>query len=59
MNIKLLNISYIGNNYYKKSLKKVKNHYRLTSVDLSRQKELEADPKAIRQIDFVGQLNKN
>ena len=59
MNIKLLNIFYIGNNYFKKSLKNIKNHYRLTGVDLSRQKELEADPKAIRQRDFVGQLNKN
>ena len=28
----------------------VKNHYRLIAVDLSRQKELDADPKAIQQI---------
>ena len=34
----------------------IKNHYRLIAVDLSRQKELEADPKAIQQIEFVGQL---
>ena len=34
----------------------VKNHYRLTAVDLNRQKELDADPKAIQQIEFVGQL---
>ena len=27
----------------------IKNHYRLTA-DLSRQKQLDADPKAIRQI---------
>ena len=27
-------------------------------VDLSRQKELDADPKAIQQIEFVGQLKK-
>ena len=26
----------------------IKNHYRLTTVDLSRQKELNADPKAIQ-----------
>ena len=26
------------------------------AVDLSRQKELDADPKAIQQIEFVGQL---
>ena len=34
----------------------IKNHYRLIVVDLSRQKELDADPKAIKQIEFVGQL---
>ena len=34
----------------------VKNHYKLIAVDLSRQKELDADPKAIQQIKFVGQL---
>ena len=34
----------------------IKNHYRLLAIDLSRQKELDADPKAIRQIEFVGQL---
>ena len=31
-------------------------YYRLIAVDLTRQKELDADPKAIRQIEFVGQL---
>ena len=34
----------------------IKNHYRLIAVDLSRQKELDADPKAIQQIKFVGLL---
>ena len=32
----------------------VKNHYRLIAVDLSRLKELDADPKAIQQIEFAG-----
>ena len=32
--------------------------YRLIATDLSRQKELDADPKAIQQIEFVGQLKK-
>ena len=36
----------------------IKNHYRLMAVDLNRQKELDADPKAIQQIEFVGQLKK-
>ena len=34
----------------------MKNHYRLIEVDVSRQKELNADPKAIQQIWIVGQL---
>ena len=32
------------------------NHYRLIAVDLSRQKELDADPKAVQQLEFVRQL---
>ena len=34
----------------------IKNSYRLTAVDLSRQKKLDADLKAIQQIEFGGQL---
>ena len=30
--------------------------YGLLAVDLSRQKELDADPKAIQQVEFVEQL---
>ena len=33
-----------------------RNHYRLIAVDLIRQKELDADPKAIQQIEFIGQM---
>ena len=36
----------------------IKNCYKLIAVDLSRQKELDSDPKAIQQIEFVGQLKK-
>ena len=36
----------------------IKNHYRLIAVDLSRQKVLDADPKAIQQIEFIGQIKK-
>ena len=32
----------------------IKNHYRLTAVVLRQQKELDADPKVIQQIEFVG-----
>ena len=33
-----------------------RKHYRLIAVNLSRQKELDADSKAMKQIEFVGQL---
>ena len=36
----------------------IKNHCRLIVINLSRQKELDADSKAIQQIEFVGQLKK-
>ena len=36
----------------------IKNHYRLIAIDLSWQKDLNADPKAIQEIEFVGQLRK-
>ena len=36
----------------------IKNHYRLIAVNLSRQKELDADRRAIQQIKSVGQLEK-
>ena len=36
----------------------IKNHYRLITFDLSRQKELDGDQKALKQIEFFGQLKK-
>ena len=36
-----------------------KDHYQLIAVDLSRQKELDADPRAIQQIEFYGMLKTN
>ena len=36
-----------------------KYHYQLTAVDLSKQKELDADPRAIQQIEFYGKLETN
>ena len=33
-----------------------KDHYQLIAVDLSKQKELDADPKANPQIEFYGKL---
>ena len=32
----------------------IKNNYRLMAVDLSRHKELDAEPKAIEHIEFLG-----
>ena len=37
----------------------IKNHYILIAVDLSRQKKLDADPKVIQQIEFVGKFENN
>ena len=36
-----------------------KDHYRLIAVDLSKQKELDADSRAIQQIEFYGMLKAN
>ena len=36
-----------------------KGHYKLIAVDLSKQKEVDADPRAIQQIKFYGMLNTN
>ena len=33
-----------------------KDHYQLIAVDLSKQKELDADPRTIQQIGFYGML---
>ena len=35
-----------------------KNNHGLSTVDLSRQNELDSGPKAIQQIEFIGQLKK-
>ena len=34
----------------------LKDHYQLIAVDLSKQKELDADPRAIQQTEFYGKL---
>ena len=36
-----------------------KNNYRLIAVDLSKQKPLDADPRAIQQIVFLGVVGQN
>ena len=36
-----------------------KNHYKLIAVDLCKQKELNADSRAIQQIEFYGMLEVN
>ena len=37
----------------------LKDHYQLVAIDISKQKELDADPRAIKQIEFYGMLNSN
>ena len=44
--------SLLDYNYFKK-------HYKLVAVDLSKQKELDADPRAIQQIEFKYTLGTN
>ena len=44
--------SLFGFNYFDK-------HYKLVAVDLSEQKELDADPRAIQQIEFKYMLRTN
>ena len=36
-----------------------KDNYRLIAVDLSKQKALDADPRAIQQIIFIGKASEN
>ena len=36
-----------------------KDHYQLIAVDLSKQKKLDPDPRAIQQIEFYGNLETN
>ena len=36
-----------------------KDHYELIAVDLSKQEELDSDPRGIQQIDFYGKLKSN
>ena len=35
-----------------------KNHYKMVAVDLSKQQELDADPRAIQQINFTANLDR-
>ena len=35
-----------------------KDHYKMIAIDLSKQQDLHADPKAIQQIDFTVNLNR-
>ena len=36
-----------------------KDHYKLIAIDLSKQKELDADSRAIQKIEFYGMLKTN
>ena len=51
-----------GDNYtvgYLLDYQYFKDHYQLIAVDLSKQKELDVDPRAIQQIEFYGKLETN
>ena len=36
-----------------------KENYKLIAIDLSKQQALDADPRAIKQINFTGNLDRN
>ena len=36
-----------------------KNYYKMIAIDLSKQQELDDNPKAIQQINFTGNLDQN
>ena len=42
-----------------KRLSYLKNCFKIIATDLSKQQELDADPKANQQINFTGNLNRN
>ena len=42
----------LGYNYFR-------NYYKVMAIDLSKQKGFDADPKAIQQINFTGNLENN
>ena len=49
-----------GDNYATGCLldyKYFEDFYKLVAIDLSKQKELDADPRAIQQIEFIGKLS--
>ena len=35
-----------------------KNHYKMIAIDLSKQQALDADPRAIKQINFIANLDR-
>ena len=37
----------------------LKKHFKVVAIDLSKQQELEVDPKAIQQTNFTGNLEVN
>ena len=48
----------LGGVYTTGSLLDCGNYYKVIAIDLSKQQELDADPKAIQQINFTGNLNR-
>ena len=52
--MKILPLSYLLNFFLNHDY--AKSHYVLIAVDSSTPKELDADPKTIQQIEFVGEL---
>ena len=47
--VKEMNIQLVDYNHFKE-------HYKMITIDLSKQQEPDSDPKAMQQIDFTGNL---
>ena len=37
----------------------LKDHYKMIAIDLSKQRELDADPRAIQEINFTANLDRD
>ena len=51
-------VKIILNNCCLLSYSYIKEYYKLIAIDLRKQEKLDADPKAIQQINFTGNLDR-
>ena len=54
--VKVMTIQLVAS--FKEDYPYFKENYKMIAIDLSRQSELDADPRAIQQINFTANLNR-